>query len=802
MNNLGSQIIYKQLLERHGRIRIPMIQRDYAQGRPGEKEVREEFLDALEDALKKPVDDPALPLNLDFIYGSVEGKDETRFLPLDGQQRLTTLFLLHWYLAWNDQQWNDFSQMFRSNGHSRFSYNVRPSSNEFFDELVAYQPDTRPGEVKELSQLISDQSWYFRSWRLDPTIQSALAMLDAIHRRFSSSEGLYSRLLNESTPAITFQLLDLDNFGLSDDLYIKMNARGKPLTPFETFKARYEQELHKHFEGETFAIGSENFSAAEFVSRRMDTQWTDLFWAYRDKKSNLYDDAMMNVFRALALITRDPESPAYLEDVVKLRSKGKAPSYSDFHTRDWLDHSFTITLIRLFEVWSSHIGTLTTLLPSKQYFNEEQIFEKIASGGADLTYEDVVLFNGYVAFLCEHHSNLDAHAFQEWMRVIYNLTVNTSYDRPADMQRSIAGILKLISNSGDILIHFASTEKPTSGFSPQQIDEERLKAELILLHSGWKALISRAEGHGYFKGQIGFLLEFSGATDKWISIDATNWEDNDHIFLQEQFESYLKKAEIMFKAQGLANLGEYQWERALLCIGDYLMPSGRNFSFLVNSTTEQASWKRLLRGSGFNTSTPRNLLKQLFDRLTVDTSISIKEQLDKIIASATGLESWRRAIVKDPASIEYCGQRAIRRYFPEQIYLLKKSQMNGTHAELFTYCLYRTLLTNQDQSQPLRLSYYYEASGTDVEPHIVMALRQKEFSVTVRVYFIGGDFVIGFETNQVENHSDILTKLYSLGFKHDDPWLLKETTHTDVESTLNDLSNTFLVSPDNEVNNV
>jgi len=42
--SLGNQVIYKQLLERHGHIRVPMIQRDYAQGRPAETEVREEFL--------------------------------------------------------------------------------------------------------------------------------------------------------------------------------------------------------------------------------------------------------------------------------------------------------------------------------------------------------------------------------------------------------------------------------------------------------------------------------------------------------------------------------------------------------------------------------------------------------------------------------------------------------------------------------------------------------------------------------------------------------------------------------------
>ena len=50
--SLGDRIIYRQLLRRHMHIRIPMIQRDYAQGRPAESEVREEFLNALEEALR------------------------------------------------------------------------------------------------------------------------------------------------------------------------------------------------------------------------------------------------------------------------------------------------------------------------------------------------------------------------------------------------------------------------------------------------------------------------------------------------------------------------------------------------------------------------------------------------------------------------------------------------------------------------------------------------------------------------------------------------------------------------------
>src|ERR1700722_19715328 len=74
-------------------IEIPLIQRDYAQGREDRRAsaIRSRFLDALHTALTE-----GAPVGLDFIYGEV--RDGT-FEPLDGQQRLTTLFLLHWYLA-------------------------------------------------------------------------------------------------------------------------------------------------------------------------------------------------------------------------------------------------------------------------------------------------------------------------------------------------------------------------------------------------------------------------------------------------------------------------------------------------------------------------------------------------------------------------------------------------------------------------------------------------------------------------------------------------------------------------------
>ncbi len=89
----------KSLIETYpGGVEIPVLQRDYAQGRNSRQSVRSEFLDKLIECLNMESIDVNSILVLDFIYGySDEDKEIRKFIPLDGQQRLTTLFLLHFY---------------------------------------------------------------------------------------------------------------------------------------------------------------------------------------------------------------------------------------------------------------------------------------------------------------------------------------------------------------------------------------------------------------------------------------------------------------------------------------------------------------------------------------------------------------------------------------------------------------------------------------------------------------------------------------------------------------------------------
>src|SRR5690554_592843 len=86
-----------ELLEKYNKIQIPIIQRDYAQGRTDHKTkmIRESFVKDLHNAIKPGSNN----IHLDFIYGYENEIDSQKhFIPLDGQQRLTTLFLLHWYV--------------------------------------------------------------------------------------------------------------------------------------------------------------------------------------------------------------------------------------------------------------------------------------------------------------------------------------------------------------------------------------------------------------------------------------------------------------------------------------------------------------------------------------------------------------------------------------------------------------------------------------------------------------------------------------------------------------------------------
>jgi hypothetical protein len=777
-------ITFQQLMSKHERIRIPRLQRDYAQGRKGAKEteVRERFLEVLRNALERRVDANFAPQNLDFVYGSAETIPDKHFSPLDGQQRLTTIFLLHWLLAWRDGDdcWKHFTDSFREGKHSRFSYRVRTSSTEFFDMLVEHRPILPAAGLPDLKGWITDQPWYFRYWRLDPTIQAVLEMLQAMHVFFADRRlgELYARLTDEKQPAITFQLLDLGNFPLSDDLYIKMNARGKALTTFETFKGRYEQKLPAHFpSGAQRDIGGVPFLVAEFVARRMDTAWTDFFWAHHRALGQLdpqrLDESFMNVFRMVALVSRDPANDTHRADIELLRDDANPPAYSTFDARGWLDPAFSSLLVSLMETWCA----AGTLLPPDGPFEEQTIFRQLLDDPDELTVPQVILFCGYALFIQEHERRLDPVQFADWMRVVHNLGVNSDIDRNERLQNPAKGLRELLPHSSAILPRIAGfgTHGRATGFSDQQQREEALKAGLLLADpAGWRPLIERAERHGYFRGQIEFLLDFSGVSAEWEKTGDCAWDAAKHLSLQDAFLGYLEKAEAMFDASGLVDVGEARWQRALLSIGDYLLPNGwTNMSFLVNDVSKPYSWKRLLRGEAGK----RLILQQLWDH--PDYGQPLPAHLDVIINAATGLEPWREALVKDPAALRYCERRNIQRT-GNHVVLLSSERRSAPHAELFTFLLHHRL----QPPAPFTLGAYFFRD----EPHFPLHFMWGEKQFSLLIYGRDENFDLWIEASLPPDLLVLFAKASFAPSAEQPGWLVRTANTAALEPALNQLA--------------
>lgn len=524
----------------------------------------------------------------------------------------------------------------------------------------------------------------------------------------------------------------------------------------------------------------------------MDTNWADFFWAYRDKETNLYDDAIMNFFHAVAFICRDPESPGYLEDISIFRTKSLKSAYTLYHKGGWLERDFSVTLMLLLETWSAKDNQFTPLLPDNPYFNEAAIFQRLVSDPAALAYSDLVQVFAYVTYVRTEGGQIEPQTLLEWMRVIYNLSINSSYERPADMLRSLLAVQSLLPHANDILSYFAGNEKPTAGFYVQQITEEQFKAELLLAHSGWRELIERAEKHGYFKGQIEFLLEFSGALAKRRKALLVEWVPSDHVTLQQCFAEYLDKAETMFGARGLNSLADFRWERALLSLGDYFLLSGSNYSFLVNSASEQASWKRLLRGgAGHNTQEARTLLHRLLEQIDIDAPL--EDQLDRLISSAEGLEPWRQIMIDTPAVFRYCGEHALR-WDGDRIYLLKKSRMSGMHAELFSYHLHLQLQAEKLQKKilPLRQDEYQAASGSEYEPCLFLALTFQGISLYPLIYSISDNFRIQFSLKDLKPVPDLKEILVAaLKFDTQEEHITLDVSREHIFITLQKISNSI-----------
>lgn len=624
-------------------IEIPLIQRDYAQGRVDNRvaEIRARFLDVLFEALAGGQE-----VGLDFVYGDVDGGV---LRPLDGQQRLTTLFLLHWYIGYRAEQ------LAEQQPWMKFSYATRPSARLFCQRLVAVAP---PADEAHPAAWIVDQAWYLHVWKQDPTIQAMLVMIEAIHERFANcdAQAAWNKLVSADKPAISFQLLPIDEMGSGDELYIKMNSRGKPLTAFENFKANFERTIS--WAGE---------DAARF-DHLIDGPWSDILWRCRgsDDSDDIVDDRLLRYFTFITDVCEWRSGPVPGGSLEKrafqlFGSEGEEAAMSLsflFHAFDtWIDVDIAEEFRRLF---------------TKRRVHESKDALPLFLFGTDLsvnlfdaccrTYDSGRFSYGrtllLLAVLLDRASN--SKEFPRRLRALRNLIEASESEFRLHRRPALVADVRHIIADGSL--------DEIKGFNRAQAEDEQVKWAFLADNPELAPTLFRLEDHRLLRGSL-----------QAFELDAATFENR-----AAAFEALMATSDSLMDFTG-----------ALLATGEYARRrNDRDLQF--GSPSNDESWRSLLSGSfRANLQETAKALGLVLDAVAAGTlsSTSLRAVREHFLRERELIEEfdWRYYMVRyepmrEGASGIYASVGGKMGY---RVCMLNKTQMNGRFRDPYLTALVR-----------------------------------------------------------------------------------------------------------------
>lgn len=633
------------------KVLIPKIQRDYAQGRNGMEALRQRFLKSIFEVIDNRTDKE---LMLDFVFGQKEESTKNTFFPVDGQQRLTTLFLIHLYVG---------KMAGVSTGLlKKFSYETRTSSKQFCERLH----DIPSESYKGIKDFIEKQWWYTGLWKTDPTIKAMINMLhdiDCHYQAIGYSQEDFINVWERLKRNVKFWLLYLSDLNTTDELYIKMNSRGKPLTDFEHFKAMLDEYAHTNGE----------------LSNKIDTRWTKLLWRYRDASQDLnpekyVDNGLDQCFYNLLLFYLNIEGSKrgltnyehpetnilVLADKVLGHNKQKGNEYAAEKERDTKEIMDRFT--RILDFFSSqdenedYINDPTTFF--KRYLQHD--YTEWSSDKSRFTMpETVKVFTGkttedgldLLKQICslgkiENKAALYAEAFFQYasspssdflnrLRQLRNLVENTEIHARA-FRENLLVVDELIAN-GNLSIDGVSDE-----FNQSQKRQEVFKEAWLTKHPEKANLLKLVENHWLLMGNLNVVIKRNDSMDE---IDETTLDNICHLFH--------------------SNCDYEKIQLALLSYGDYSPLPNKN-KVRPYGGREWRRWRDLTQS--FNQATPSIVQAFLKNEPLYDTA-NLDKIVDLYLASEHETYNWPYYLVKYPEirSARYAKYRYLNGHYTHTV---------------------------------------------------------------------------------------------------------------------------------------
>lgn len=633
---------------------IPQIQRDYVQGRDTNqaRKAREQLVDDIHVALTQ--DNHTLDLN--YVYGQIDN-DNQEFTPIDGQQRLSMLLALHIYIFAKEKKTDEFSCL------KKFKYNTRETTRRFLKNLIDHIDNFFNEEYTTIKAFIEDAPWFSSEWKKDPSVNSFIQVLDDIHKRFQNDNDIFSKLTGENCP-VTFSYLPIENTENMNDLYIKMNSRGKQLTEFECIKAELFKwiDIHQVHELNDF-------------KKKMDNSWLDMIWNLlgeeraKDKYDETYKNFLVRIVKNRLRAENDKRS-----DVLSLFSGAEKEQVCEKIIKD---------IYFTFEICCE-----------LQQFSEQK--ELIIND--ETTEKNAKLF---VLTSFAVNTNKDQwNKFDDWYRIMRNIIVNSDIDREEKLAKACQSIKNITTNNNTInafsyfskltdddIKEICGKQQGRGCFDYKQVEEERKKSLFIQKDQKWLDLFKDAE-NGYFNGQINFALNLSEIridkneqTEEIEKFKAT-WERISRIFDVNKHNNNSRLA---------ADVDEDLFRRALLTFGDYSFNANSSTkTFFFEGDKDQFSWRRMMKETA-----SFNIFQKMFKELPAhDFNHFFEERIQQY-------NDEEKSFIFNLVKIgKIFSQMKQKRYYKNNntIYLYKSQRCSADYYEAFSYFVFKRLCAERGEN--------------------------------------------------------------------------------------------------------
>lgn len=698
-------------------IYVPEFQRNYLQGDDSNESIKYKR-DCLLDDIFNCIESQSKSINLGFIYGRVEEsyKGKLLFYPYDGQQRLTTLYFLYLLIYFKFKNYDEIDSI-----KEKLSYQTRISTNRFIESFLSWILDSKERDNiyndfwnkdgKDLKDFIMSQDWFMMTeWNYDVSIINMLSIIVEISGRIKKNLGDKTGIVNfidkdENNP-FQFDFIYVDDISKSDDLYIKINARGKALSPFENLKS----DIDEYWNNED--------------KTKLDAEWTEYVWNQLDENDknkeksfdNSFYNLLSNIFYLQYLVGLDQNN---INDKILIEIENKYKK--GIVDKEWITPKLCCD--SPYQMISSFLDAMTGSFKSIKDKQIESVNRKIFGLGdyqnnngqnkierADLFEIFVYYYSVSKLFRKNDIEFTDKRNLLNEIETVTNRIIENQrpyLDSPTDLVKALKSVKVLIDSSiksHGVYKFFLSIDNDTkesirNGLMKEQVEEEILKAKLIDKDSRYVALFNKGYSELKNKGQLGFIfyLVKNNKSLSKIGIEDVTYESfektlNQIISIQNFIIGEFTNYELLLRAILAKAKDCFFWKRSNNLLSFPLLNNDRDMSLHTflncysSSNPKDVEYKfNLLDG-----------LREVLNSFDSDEELNdkvIEDELNRIIEDYKEKDSkaWYKFFVIYDGVFGKCPKGNIYFYSDKYVLLLDKKFRSGQWYEYYTFALSKAL---------------------------------------------------------------------------------------------------------------